>query len=111
MKNCFVLLLLIIPFFVCAQKKLGQVDLDVLKTYMLQTSEFNGVFDSTDSYFAVHFDSINQSIFDTLLACVNLPAPEFWIVYQLIRSVLFHVSDEFFVSMVQPLLKERLILL
>jgi hypothetical protein len=37
---------------------------DVLKTYMLQNQEFHGVFDSTDSYFVVHFDSVNQSVFD-----------------------------------------------
>lgn len=37
----------------------------IFNSYLLQSGEFYGVFDSTDSYFAVHFDTITQSRFDS----------------------------------------------
>jgi hypothetical protein len=56
MKNCFVLLLLIIPFFVSAQKKLGQVDLEVLKTFM--TGSFSSELQSKNDsdFYDIHLN-------------------------------------------------------
>jgi hypothetical protein len=54
MKNSILLLLLIIPFCVCAQKKLGQSDIDLLKNYMTGsfTSELQSKNDS--DFFDIH---------------------------------------------------------
>lgn len=38
---------------------------DIFKSYLLQQDEHYGLFDSTDSYFIVHFDSVVQSPFDS----------------------------------------------
>ena len=54
MKNSILLLLLLIPFFVCAQKKLDKSDLDLLRNYMSGsfTSELQSKNDS--DFFDIH---------------------------------------------------------
>ena len=54
MKNSILLLLLLIPFFVCAQKKLDKSDLDLLRNYMSGsfTSEQQSKNDS--DFFDIH---------------------------------------------------------